>query len=258
MSNVLISVIMNCYNSETYLQEAIESVINQTHENWEIIFWDNQSTDNSAKIIKNYNDKRIKYFYSKTHSKLYESRNKAIAKCTGEYITFLDCDDIWLPYKLELQIDRFNDNIKIVYCNYDLINSVGEYIKSPFLKVHSGNITNKLFNNNFISIGSVMIRKELLKNNLFNPSYNLLGDLELWIRLSVKNNFIALNNRLEKSRVHENNTSKLLYDDWLNEKRRFYLEFFKKNNFIKYYGVIFYAIRTELRGLFENIFKING
>ena len=181
----MISVIMNCYNSETYLEESINSVINQTYKNWELIFWDNQSNDNSAKIVKNFKDNRIKYFYSKVHSKLYESRNKAINKCSGKYITFLDCDDIWMPNKLDLQLREFVNNIKIVYSNYVLINSNGEYIKSPFLKLYSGNITNKLFGNNFISIGSIMICKTLLKSNLFDPNYNLLGDLELWIRLSI-------------------------------------------------------------------------
>ena len=62
--NPLISIIMNCYNGEKYLQEALDSVINQTYKNWEIIFWDNQSTDNSSFILKSYKDHRIKYFYS--------------------------------------------------------------------------------------------------------------------------------------------------------------------------------------------------
>ena len=60
----LVSIIMNCYNGETYLNESIESILSQTYKNWELIFWDNQSKDNSAKIFKNYKDIRLKYFFS--------------------------------------------------------------------------------------------------------------------------------------------------------------------------------------------------
>lgn len=79
MNNPLVSVIMNCYNSETYLKDAIA----QTYENWEIIFWDNQSIDKSPKIVKSYTDKRIKYFYAPEHTLLGEARNKAIEKADG-------------------------------------------------------------------------------------------------------------------------------------------------------------------------------
>ena len=63
--NQLVSIIMNCYNGEKYLREALDSIIDQTYKNWELIFWDNQSTDYSAKIVLSYNDHRVKYFYSK-------------------------------------------------------------------------------------------------------------------------------------------------------------------------------------------------
>jgi len=76
----LVSVVMNCYNGEKYLREAIESVLTQTCQNWEIIFWDNQSTDRSAEIFKSYADPRLKYFYAPKHTWLYEARNYAIEK----------------------------------------------------------------------------------------------------------------------------------------------------------------------------------
>ena len=71
----LVSIIMNCYQGGRYLQFAIESVLTQTYQNWELIFWDNQSTDRSAEILKNYDDERIKYFYAPKHTLLYEARN---------------------------------------------------------------------------------------------------------------------------------------------------------------------------------------
>jgi len=95
MKHPLVSVVMNCYNSDSFLKEAIESVYNQTYSNWEIIFWDNASTDNSANIAKSY-DERIKYYLAPKTTPLGEARNLALSYTTGEYVAFLDCDDIWI------------------------------------------------------------------------------------------------------------------------------------------------------------------
>ena len=95
-----VSIIMNCYNGEQFLAEAVQSVINQTYNNWELIFWDNASNDNSQNIIKNFNDKRIKYFFSKVNEPLGKARNNALKKTQGQFIAFLDCDDLWMPSKL--------------------------------------------------------------------------------------------------------------------------------------------------------------
>ena len=109
---------MNCHNGETFLQEAIQSVIQQKYKKWELIFWDNNSTDNSAKIFKSFKDKRLKYYFRKKVS-LYESRNAAIKKTKGKYIAFLDADDLWLPDKLSLQIKQFKDpKVGLVYGKY--------------------------------------------------------------------------------------------------------------------------------------------
>ena len=77
---------MNCHNGETYLKEAIQSVLNQKYKNWELIFWDNNSTDKSAKIFQSFQDKRLKYFFTKKKVSLYVSRNAAIKKTKGEFM----------------------------------------------------------------------------------------------------------------------------------------------------------------------------
>ncbi|MBA7586270.1 hypothetical protein ES708_28267 [subsurface metagenome] len=114
-----VSIIMNCYNGEQYLKEALESIIKQTYKNWELIFWDNQSTDKSASIFKSYTDSRFKYYYAPIHTDLGEARKNAIKKTIGKWIAFLDVDDIWLPDKLSEQIKIINryehDNIGLIY-----------------------------------------------------------------------------------------------------------------------------------------------
>ena len=114
----LVSIIMNCYNGEKYLKQSLNSILKQTYQNWELIFWDNRSTDNSKKIYKSFNDNRFKYFFSDKHTNLHDARNLALDKAKGDFIAFLDTDDWWLPYKLEKQIPFFkNEEIKLVYGN---------------------------------------------------------------------------------------------------------------------------------------------
>ena len=84
-----VNIIMNCYNGERYLREAIDSVLNQTFKKWELIFWDNCSTDNSANIVRKYNDSRIKYYKSEKHTSQYEARRQAVMKSSKELVHFL-------------------------------------------------------------------------------------------------------------------------------------------------------------------------
>ena len=105
----IISIIMNCYNGEEYLQEAIDSVYSQTYQNWEIIFWDNCSTDKSAEIAKSY-DNKVKYYKSNELISLGLGRREAVNVAKGEYVAFLDTDDLWVHDKLEQEVRTFQKN----------------------------------------------------------------------------------------------------------------------------------------------------
>ena len=110
---------MNCHNGEKYLKNSLQSVIDQTYKNWELIFWDNRSIDKSKEIVESFKEKKFKYFKSKKFNSLYESRNLAIKKSKGKYICFLDTDDWWLKKKLINQIEalRKNPEIKLIFSN---------------------------------------------------------------------------------------------------------------------------------------------
>ena len=110
----LVSVIMNCHNGGKFLEQSINSIILQTYKNWELIFWDNVSQDESKKILNKFSDNRIKYFKSQKFNRLYESRNLAIQNARGEFISFLDTDDMWQKDKLEKQMNFFFQKIKIM------------------------------------------------------------------------------------------------------------------------------------------------
>ena len=111
MSSPKVSIIINCFNGERYLAEAMDSVFCQTYEDWEIIFWDNASTDNCAEIAKSYGE-RIRYFKSSSIYPLGKARNLAIENARGDFMAFLDCDDLWFPQKLEKQMYKHAENLE--------------------------------------------------------------------------------------------------------------------------------------------------
>ena len=243
----LISIIMNCHNGEEYLSFALESVLKQTYSNWELIFFDNQSKDNSLKIVDG-KDYRIKVFKSKSFISLYEARNEAIKYCRGEAITFLDVDDIWVENKLEFQIKLFLDGNKFIYGNYYQINENNEIIskKTPKPSI----TTNELIHRNTISIGCVMIDAKLLKSKKFDSYYDLLGDFDLWIRISQITSIKHLPIILEYSRVHSNNLSDHLNSKWKLERRYFYKKYL--SNFFLIFkspAIIKYIINTEVKAI---------
>ena len=105
----LVSIIVNCFNGEKYLEECLISLKNQTYKNWEVIFWDNHSTDNSKKIFDKFNDKRFKYYLSPKHVFLYEARDLAVKASQGDFIAFCDVDDFWSQERLEYQVPLFKN-----------------------------------------------------------------------------------------------------------------------------------------------------
>ena len=163
-NKVKISVIINCFNGEKYLSDCIESILNQKYKNFEIIFWDNNSSDNSKKIIEQYSDQRIKIYSSDVTEKLYKARNKAIEKSQGELIAFLDCDDWWEPNYLSSREDLFDDlKFDFFYSNTNLyFDKKNQYKPYRKKQLPSGNIFKELSEDYFICISGLIFRKKYL------------------------------------------------------------------------------------------------
>src|SRR5659263_50815 len=209
-----VSVIMNCYNSSKYLREAIDSVYAQTYRDWEIIFWDNASTDNSADIAKSY-DENLRYFYAEKTVPLGYARNLAIEKAQGEYIAFLDCDDIWLPEKLEKQIEllKLNEDVALVYSDSSIIDGDGVLKQNTYLwtnqRFYRGLIFEKLLLADFIPLLTVVLRKNKLdKVGLFNTKYKIAEDYDLFLRVAESNKIDYIDQPLAMYRFHSFNASK--------------------------------------------------
>ena len=214
---------MNCYNGESFLHESIKSVLSQTYENWELIFWDNRSNDKSAEIFKSYNDKRLKYYYTSKHTLLSEARNEAIKRASGEFIAFLDTDDFWEKDKLELQMPLFDDlKVGVVYGNVFCINEKLN-TKKIFLKRKKpkGFILKELLKNYCTSLASLVIRKSFLDNNqpAFDGSFDIIGDFDLMIRISSKYKFECVDRPIASWRSHWKNETLLKKNNHIKELR---------------------------------------
>ena len=245
-NNPLVSVVINCYNGERFLRDAIDSIYGQTYRNWEIIFVDNASTDSSAQIALSY-DNRVKYIILNNTIPLYSARNKALEKCAGKYVAFLDCDDVWFPEKLSVQVKQIVKGVDVVFSGFKVINSDGAVLNDGVVIPDGVINTNSLFRRNIISISSVMIKKELFLNNKFDERFNLVGDFDFWVRLSLSHIFSGCKEILQYSRVHEENMSIVKIDEWCTERRMMYSSFINEFRFFKVPWFLLYVIKNEIR-----------
>ena len=199
---------MNCYNGEKYIKRAITSILNQTYQNWELIFWDNDSNDNSSKILKSFSDNRIKYFLSNKHEKLYKARNLALKMANGNFIAFLDTDDTWEKNKLEIQLKEITSkNADVNFTNY------WEHKKNKkkiFKKsLNAENIHSQILNSYPIGILTVLMRSDIFlkKNFSFNENFEIIGDFDLFYELSKDYKFCSISEPLATYYIHDNNLS---------------------------------------------------
>ena len=204
---------MPAYNAEKYIGESIESVVAQTYANWELLIVDDGSTDKTADIIRQYTaqDSRVKYL-SQHNAGPGKARNTAIAESNGTLITFLDADDLWLPEKLERQLQALDStNADVIYSNGLIIYEPGAAPgRTDFAivagTIESSNMLDILLLQNRIPVQSVMVRKEACqKAGPFDESKEFRGceDYELWLRLAIHGAvFHGMNEKLIKYRRH--------------------------------------------------------
>jgi teichuronic acid biosynthesis glycosyltransferase TuaG len=243
-----ISIIVNCYNGEEYLENCISSILKQKYQNFEIIFFDNCSSDKSKKIIRKFDDKRIKYYFSSKLIPLYKARNEAIKKATGSLIAFLDVDDWWDESYLSskeifFQNKKYDYFYSNVFCFYQKNNKRVKYYN---YKLPNGRIYNFLAKNYLVIISGLIIKKKILvKENYFNETYNIIGDYDLLMRISKYCNAKSFNKPLIYYRVHNKNFSKQNnemyfneYNDWFQNQLRSNDKKFQQNKIFFLHNLI--------------------
>lgn len=228
----LVSVVMNCYNGAQYLRSAIDSVLAQTYENWEVVFWDNHSVDQSATIFKSYKDARLHYYYAERHTALAEARNCALARCQGSLVAFLDVDDWWVPKKLEVQVPLFGDDDVGMSCgNFILVNErpgARRSLSPIYRSLPAGHVLDDLFNDPFVHFSTFMAKSQAIEDlpYAFDPRFEIIEDFDLLVRLSVRWRMASVQQPIAYYRWHQTNagyrTHFLIseeYNQWMDDAK---------------------------------------
>lgn len=184
-----ISVIMNCYNGETYVKEAIESVFAQTLADWEIIFWDNASTDGTAAIARSFIDPRMRYFRASQNVPLGGARKLAMTKATGDWIAFVDHDDACLPLRFERQLGAVEGGeFAICYGGMREIDDRGRVLRDIIPRHRTGERFADLLVHFEANLQTTMVRRDYLERFgiEFDPTFTMFEDFDLFMRLAAK------------------------------------------------------------------------
>jgi len=213
-----VSILMNAYNSEIYLKEAIDSIYAQTYSDWEIIFIDNCSTDRTKEIAKSY-DERLKYYKTDYNTPLGEARNWGLQYCNSEYLAFLDTDDIWLKDKLQIQIDELekNQEAKLCYGGVVTIDKDGKEIDKMLPIAKSGMVFAQQLIRYEVNMQSVVIRNDI--DISFNSEMKFSPDFDLFLKIMSNYPTIVISDYLAKYRkLQDSLTSKLIDRWWIETK----------------------------------------
>jgi len=249
----LVSIVIPVYNSEKYLQETVQSVINQTYSNWELIIVDDGSLDTSLLIAEKFAIQNQKIqIIEKSNTGVSDSRNVGLRSVKGKYVAFLDSDDVWLPNNLEAKIGLLqNTNVDAAYSFCETINEYSKKLNS--LKKGCSNFSLDdmlLWNANYITIPSGLIFKTSVVTSIggFNRKLTNNADQEILMRLLANNGKVVVYESVTwHYRIHSSNMSlniKTMEKDTLltysiaNKKKYFKNYFFKSKCFAKMYLIL--------------------
>ena len=227
-----VDIIVNCFNGEKYLSEALDSILFQDYSLWRIIFVDNCSTDDSKNIAKNFEGNLI---YHKTENKisLGAARKLAVSLTESDYIAFLDCDDSWLPNKLKEQVEIMQKKkLALTFSGINYINKNGNYIGkySPISK--EGNLFREKLVNFDINILTSFIRREfLLKHDLnFSSEMEASEEYNLFMQIAALGEIHSTNRTHANYRILEDSLTNRYKEKWAKEREITINHIVKRNN----------------------------
>jgi len=256
--NILVSIIIPVYNGEKYISDTIQSVIDQTYKNWELIIVDDGSTDNTAEIVKQFNDSRISYI-KKNNTGVSDTRNVGAMISKGEILSFLDADDIWLPENLEKKVEKLINEPKCVllYSSMFLWDERENYKNCSIIKKIFYNEWEKFRNLMTPAIPSSAIIKRncFFEAGMFDTNISTSADFDLAIRLRELGEFGYLDEPLVLYRSHpsqmHNNIALYKHDMiYILKKYKYNSNLFPtRHEWRKSYSLLNYFIAVEfLRG----------
>ena len=218
-----VSVIIHTFNNEKFIAETVKSVLRQTYNDYEIIVVDDGSEDGTRNALLPYMQD-IRYHY-KENGGIASAKNAGISLCNAEFVAFLDHDDLWVPDKLKIQMEHFNNNpqVGLVYAKYTSFRD-GKELRTKPEKGYSGWIFKELLSKSFIQTSTVMVKRECLDAvGPYDESFTLGDEYDMFLRVAKRFQCGFVDKELTRYRVHDRNASK---DDLLFDKEN--LRVFKK------------------------------
>ena len=264
-SHPLVSILLNCYNADQFIFKAIDSVLRQSYSNWELIIWDDASTDNTLKILDKYKDKRIYIFKNKKNIGLGKSRIQAIKKLKGDLISIIDADDVFHPKKIYKQVEAFNKNEKISICStytkiFDNNNNLSHIFASD---LNDNQLQKRLKLKNSLPHSSIMYKRvHAEKVGWYSDKLEFAQDYDLTIKLINEGNLHVIkefltfiyqpNNNMSKSQT----LKKLTIEENINISEKIINSNNLEKNEIYILKIIIdiYKIKLNLLNLKENFF----
>lgn len=208
MKNPMVSVVVTTYNREEYLKETIHSILNQTYTDYELIVVDNYSNYDFFKVIEEFDDERIRPFQNQNNGIIAVNRNYGIKQARGQYLAFCDDDDLWMPEKLEKQLEIVNDFPQtIIATNLIIIDNIGNCVNERCFEPYKSKL--ELYIHNKLSLSSVLVVNS--GEIRFDEKENLIGieDYSMWLKLIHRGfNVHILQCKLVKYREGNQNYSK--------------------------------------------------
>ena len=239
-----ISIIMPYYKKNLFLKRTIQSILNQTYQNFEIILIDDEQSKNSFNFLEEISnlDTRIELIVNKENLGAGYSRNIGIKKSKGEYIAFCDCDDLWKPTKLEVQLDFIKkSNLDFSFTSYDIIDEKDK--KIGYRKADSEINFERLKNSCDIGLSTVLLKKEILQGENYKfPNLVTKEDYVLWLKLAKNGvKMMGINQNLSSWRKSKNSLSSSIIQKLLDAYKvyRIYLEYGRLKS-------IFYLINLSI------------
>jgi len=253
MENYYISIITPSYNSSSYIEETIKSVVYQTYKNWELIIVDDSSIDNTVNIVNKYVavDKRVKLIQNSKNYGAAFSRNIGLKESKYDYIAFLDSDDLWLEDKLKNQISFMKENnISFCFTGYEIINSIGKSLGKTVDTKQTGSFSynDMLKKKATLGCSTVMINKKHFDGLLKIPSLRTGQDYAFWLKLLKKPKIRAyvLPKVLTQYRITPNSISRNKFKK-VRRQWQIYRQIENLNFFESVYFFSFYAFRAVFR-----------
>ena len=209
-----VSVVMNVRNGASFLREALDSVFAQTFQDWELVIWDDCSTDDSPRIVAEYRDRRIRYFLAPEETPLGKARDNAMRQAEGEWLAFLDQDDLWLPRKLEQQMALADPQVAMIYGRAIQFYPNGAELDydyaHEFQPLPEGDIFPQLFANGcFIAMSSAVLRHSAVEAIGPIPDHiTTVPDYYLYVAIARRHRARAVQEAVCRYRMHAGSMSR--------------------------------------------------